>query len=64
MKTDPPLLFRDGFARRTSSSLRVSAIQTRGGGFEFRATTAQWHAGRAVRRPKLAKLALNDALRQ
>ncbi|WP_419248080.1 transposase [Tritonibacter mobilis] len=37
---------------------------TRSGGFEYRATTAQWHADRAARRPKLTKLAQNDALRQ
>jgi len=36
---------------------------TRSGGFEYRATTAQWHAERAARRPKVAKLASNEALR-
>src|SRR4051812_40202907 len=36
---------------------------TRSGGLEYRATTAQWHAERAARRPKLAKLARNAALR-
>ena len=36
---------------------------TRNGGFEYRATTAQWHAERAARRPKVAKLASNDPLR-
>ena len=36
---------------------------TRSGGFEYRATTAQWHADRRGRRPKLAKLASNEALR-
>src|SRR5262249_3927765 len=36
---------------------------TRSGGLECRATTAQWHAERAARRPKPAKLALNAALR-
>jgi IS30 family transposase len=30
---------------------------------EYRATTAQWHADRRARRPKTAKLAANDALR-
>ena len=30
---------------------------------EYRATTAQWHAERAGRRPKPAKLATNAALR-
>jgi len=37
---------------------------TRGGGFTYRATTAQWHADRRAKRPKLSKLASNDALRQ
>jgi len=36
---------------------------TRSGGFEYRATTAQWHAERAARRPKVAKLASNETLR-
>ena len=36
---------------------------TRSGGFDYRATTAQWHAERMARRPKLAKLAANQALR-
>jgi IS30 family transposase len=36
---------------------------TRGGRLEYRATTAQWHADRRARRPKTAKLAANDALR-
>jgi len=36
---------------------------TRSGGFEYRAITAQWHADRAARRPKPAKLAVNAALR-
>jgi IS30 family transposase len=31
---------------------------------EYRATTAQWHADRRAQRPKVAKLAANDALRQ
>jgi len=37
---------------------------TRSGGFEYRATTAQWHANRAAKRPKTTKLAQNSALRQ
>jgi IS30 family transposase len=45
-----------------SRELRRNAA-TRGGGLEYRATTAQWHAERAGRRPKQAKLALNAALR-
>jgi transposase, IS30 family len=35
---------------------------TRGGLLEYRATTAAWHAHRRARRPKVAKLAGNDAL--
>jgi transposase, IS30 family len=45
-----------------SRELRRNAA-TRGGGMEDRATTAQWHADRRARRPKTAKLAANDALR-
>src|ERR1700687_5991477 len=36
---------------------------TRSGGLEYRASAAQWHADRSGRRPKVAKLALNPALR-
>ena len=36
---------------------------TRSGGFEYRATTAQWHADRAARRPKTARLATHGPLR-
>lgn len=36
---------------------------TRSGDFDYRAITAQWHADRAARRPKVAKLAANAALR-
>jgi len=36
---------------------------TRGGDFDYRATTAQWHADRAAQRPKASKLANNPALR-
>ncbi len=46
-----------------SRELRRNAA-TRSGGFEYRATTAQWHADRAARRPKATKLAQHDALRQ
>jgi hypothetical protein len=35
---------------------------TRSGNFEYRTTSAQWHADRAARRPKIAKLAANSAL--
>src|SRR5215208_6748360 len=45
-----------------SRELRRNAA-TRSGGLEYRATTAQWHAERAARRPKQAKLVLNVALR-
>jgi IS30 family transposase len=44
-----------------SRELRRNAA-TRSGGLEYRATTAQWHADRSLRRPKAAKLAGNDAL--
>jgi DNA-binding CsgD family transcriptional regulator len=46
-----------------SRELRRNAA-TRGGGFEYRATTAQWHADRRARRPKPAKLAVNTELRR
>jgi IS30 family transposase len=36
---------------------------TRGGDFDYRALTAQWHADRAAQRPKANKLAGNPALR-
>jgi IS30 family transposase len=36
---------------------------TRGGRFDYRASTAQWHADRAARRPKTSKLATHMALR-
>ena len=45
-----------------SRELRRNAA-TRSGGFAYRATTAQWHADLRARRPKPAKLAVNDALR-
>ena len=46
-----------------SRELRRNAA-TRGGVLEYRATTAAWHADRCARRPKVAKLAGNDALRE
>jgi len=46
-----------------SRELRRNAA-TRGGGLEYRASTAQWHAERRARRPKTAKLAANDTLRR
>src|ERR1700727_969814 len=47
-------------ASTISRELRRNAA-TRGGGLEYRATTAQWHAERAARRPKQTKLALKAA---
>src|ERR1700688_473626 len=46
-----------------SRELRRNAA-TRCGGLEYRATTAQWHADRSLRRPKAAKLARNEILRR
>jgi IS30 family transposase len=46
-----------------SRELRRNAA-TRSGGFEYRATTAQWHADLRARRPKPAKLAVNPELRR
>ena len=45
-----------------SRELRRNAA-TRSGNFRYRATTAQWHADRRAKRPKVAKLATNGALR-
>lgn len=50
-------------ASTISREVRRNAA-TRAGGFDYRATTAQWHAARSARRPKAAKLATNAALRQ
>jgi IS30 family transposase len=50
-------------ASTISRELRRNAA-TRGGGLEYRATTAQWHAERAARRPKRAKLAEGATLRK
>jgi len=44
-----------------SRELRRNAA-THNGDLEYRATTAQWHADRRAKRPKVAKLAANDAL--
>ena len=46
-----------------SRELRRNAA-TRGGQLEYRASTAQWHAERRARRPKAAKLAANERLRE
>jgi transposase, IS30 family len=45
-----------------SRELRRNAA-TRGGRLEYRATTAQWHADRRAERPKLARLAASQRLR-
>ncbi|MFN4249545.1 IS30 family transposase [Deinococcus sp.] len=50
-------------ASTISREVRRNAA-TRSGGLVYRATTAQWHAERAARRPKPAKLAVNVALRK
>jgi IS30 family transposase len=44
-----------------SRELRRNAA-TRSGSLEYRAITAQWHADRRAKRPKIAKLAANAAL--
>jgi IS30 family transposase len=49
-------------ASTISRELRRNAA-TRSGGLEYRASTAQWHAERSARRPKLPKLAVNTTLR-
>jgi IS30 family transposase len=46
-----------------SRELRRNAA-TRAGRLDYRATTAQWHADRRARRPKPAKLAVNERLRR
>src|SRR4051794_39476869 len=46
-----------------SRELRRNAA-TRSGGLADRATTAKWHADRSARRPKSAKLAINEPLRR
>jgi IS30 family transposase len=50
-------------ASTISRELRRNAA-TRSGGLDYRATTAQWHAERAARRPKLAKMVSNLPLRR
>jgi IS30 family transposase len=50
-------------ASTISREVRRNAA-TRGGLLEYRATTAQWHADRRAKRPKVAKLAGNDTLRE
>src|SRR5271157_1257701 len=50
-------------ASTISRELRRNAA-TRSGGLEYRATTAQWHADRSLRRPKPAKLVAHEVLRR
>src|SRR5438552_5776880 len=50
-------------ASTISRELRRNA-STRSNALVYRATTAQWHAERRASRPKVAKLASNDALRE
>ena len=50
-------------ASTISRELRRNAA-TRSRGVVYRATTAQWHAERRASRPKVAKLAANDELRE
>ncbi|WP_074308642.1 IS30 family transposase [Micromonospora cremea] len=49
-------------ASTISRELRRNAV-TRGGSLDYRAVAAQWHAERRGRRPKTAKLAANQLLR-
>ena len=46
-----------------SRELRRNAA-TRSGSLEYRATSAQWHADRRAQRPKVTKIAANDAPRK
>jgi IS30 family transposase len=46
-----------------SRELRGNAA-TRGGRLDYRASVAQWHAEQRAKRPKPAKLAINDRLRE
>jgi hypothetical protein len=52
-----------GSASTISRELRRNA-STRSRAVVYRATTAQWHAERRGSRPKVSKLAANDALRK
>ncbi len=46
-----------------SRELRRNAA-TRSGRLDYRASVAQWHAEQRAKRPKAAKLAINDQLRE
>lgn len=48
---------------KISREVRRNAA-TRGVKLDYRASAAQWHAGRATRRPRPSKLATNPALRE
>ena len=50
-------------ASTISRELRRNAA-TRSGRLDYRATSAQWHADRRAKRPKIPKLAANDELRK
>lgn len=50
-------------ASTISRELRRNAAR-RSGGYDYRATAAQWHADRSAKRPKPSKLATNSRLRQ
>lgn len=55
---------RIGRSPSTISRELIRNAATRSGYVEYRATTAQWHAERRAKRPKIAKLASNEALRK
>jgi IS30 family transposase len=55
---------RIGRAASTISRELHRNAATRSGCLDYRASTAQWHADRRARRPKLAKLAANEALKR
>ncbi len=55
---------RVGRAPSTVSRELCRNAATRSYSVEYRASTAQWHAERRAGRPKIAKLATNDALRE
>lgn len=55
---------RIGRSPSTISRELIRNAATRGGYVEYRATTAQWHAERRAKRPKHAKLAVNETLRK
>jgi len=52
-----------GSPSTVSRELRRAAA-SHDGDLRYRATTAQWHADKPAERPKVAKLAENEALRE